>query len=319
MGNTPAQARTRSRHVGFFYRTEADYAATVADFLRAALAAGEAAFAAVSPAKASLIRAALGPQAGDVEFVDMTTLGRNPGRIIPHVLAFVGRHAGRHVRYVAELAWAAQGPAGIREATRHESLMNLAFAEADVEVLCPYDLAELDPSVIADARRTHPQLLSSGRRLMSPEYTVPTRLLISHRAPLPEPAVPPSCEHAYRSDLSRVRALVEQHAREAGLSPGRASDLVLAVSEAAANTLRHTPSPGTLTLWRDDHEVICEIRDEGVITDPLAGLRRPGPDAHGGHGLWLVHQVCDLVELNSDESGTTIRMHMTIDSGPAAG
>jgi hypothetical protein len=41
---SPAAAGTCFRHVGFSYRTEADYVATVAGFLRAALAAGEAAF-----------------------------------------------------------------------------------------------------------------------------------------------------------------------------------------------------------------------------------------------------------------------------------
>jgi anti-sigma regulatory factor (Ser/Thr protein kinase) len=316
---SPAAAGARSRHVGFFYRTEAEYVATVTDFLRAALAAGEAAFAAVSPARASLIRDALGPDARDVEFVDMTTLGRNPGRIIPHVLASIGRHAGHHVRYVGEMVWAAHGAAGIREGIRHEALMNLAFAEADVEILCPYDTAELDPAVIADARRTHPLLLASGRSQASPEYVVPSPLLTSGGLPLPEPGGQPSYQHTYSTDLSPVRALVLRHARAAGLSESRASDLVLAVSEVAANTLRHTHSPGTLTLWRDENEVVCEIRDSGTITDPLAGRHRPGPDALGGHGLWLVHQVCDLVELNSDESGTTIRMHMTVNSAPAVG
>jgi anti-sigma regulatory factor (Ser/Thr protein kinase) len=119
-------------------------------------------------------------------------------------------------------------------------------------------------------------------------------------------------QHTYRSDLSRVRALVLERATAAGLSAGRASDLVLAVSEVAANTLRHTTSPGTLTMWHDRDEVVCEIHDEGVITDPLAGHRRPAPDASGGHGLWLVRQVCDLVELTSDSTGTTVRMHMVL-------
>ena len=56
----------------------------------------------------------------------------------------------------------------------------------------------------------------------------------------------------------------------AGLTEGRANDLVLAVSEVAANTLRHTRSPGTLAIWHDEDEVVCEIRDAGTITDPLA-------------------------------------------------
>ena len=146
---------------------------------------------------------------------------------------------------------------------------------------------------------------------MSPDHTVPSDFLPSRSLPLPAPNGD-AMIHTYRTDLSQVRALVLQQAREAGLSESRANDLVLAVSEVAANTLRHTQSSGTLNLWHDQDEVVCEIHDEGTITDPLAGQHRPPPDASGGHGLWLVRQVCDLVELNSDASGTTIRMHMTI-------
>jgi len=118
--------------------------------------------------------------------------------------------------------------------------------------------------------------------------------------------------HTYRTDLSQVRALVLQLARDAGLAEAKANDLVLAVSEVAANTLRHTKSSGTLTFWHDKDEVVCQIHDEGFISDPMAGRRKPAPDASGGHGLWIVRQVCDQVELRSDESGTTITMHMAI-------
>jgi len=51
------------------------------------------------------------------------------------------------------------------------------------------------------------------------------------------------------------------------------------------------------------------VHDVGRITDPLAGRVRHGPD-DSGHGLWLVNQVCDLVELRSGDAGTTVRMHM---------
>jgi anti-sigma regulatory factor (Ser/Thr protein kinase) len=134
----------------------------------------------------------------------------------------------------------------------------------------------------------------------------------SARAPLPAPGSD-AVFYTYRTDLSKVRALVLQHSLAAGLSDSRANDLVLAVSEVAANTLRHTDSTGRLVIWRRGDEVVCEVQDEGTITDPQAGRLRPGPDADGGHGLWLVYQVCDAVELRSDETGTTIRMHMTID------
>ncbi len=77
-----------------------------------------------------------------------------------------------------------------------------------------------------------------------------------------------------------------------------------------ANTLRHTSGGGTVLLWHSRSEVICQISDSGCITDPLVGLRRPlGP---GGMGLWVVNQVCDLVELRTGKRGTTIRMHMSL-------
>ncbi len=116
----------------------------------------------------------------------------------------------------------------------------------------------------------------------------------------------------FTTDLSAVRATVHRCAREAGLSETRTIDLVLAVSEVAANTLRHARSAGTLDIWHDTDEIICQIRDKGFIGDPLAGTRRPAMDAMSGHGLWLVNQVCDRVDLHSDETGTTIRLHMLL-------
>jgi anti-sigma regulatory factor (Ser/Thr protein kinase) len=139
------------------------------------------------------------------------------------------------------------------------------------------------------------------------QFPVPPR----RSPPLPVPTSG-AMYHTYRSDLSQVRALVLQHARDAGLAEDRANDLMLAVSEVAANTLRHTQSTGTLAIWHDADEVVCEIHDQGLITDPLAGQRKPPLSASGGHGLWIVHQVCDQVELISDASGTTVRMHMAL-------
>jgi len=312
MAESPATAGP-FRHVGFFYRAASEYATTVAAFLGDGVAAGEPAFIAVPEGRLSLVADALGADARRVEFADMTEMGRNPARIIPRVQAFVDLHAGQHVRYVGEPIWASRSRAELREATRHEALVNLAFAGADAEILCPYDTTRLGQAVIAEARQTHPLLLSGGDGGTSLEYSGPFRLPSSCGAPLP--AWPDTAMiHTYRSDLSQVRALVLKSAREAGLPDERAGDLVLAVSEVAANTLRHTPSSGTLAIWHDPHEIVCEIRDDGVISDPLAGRRRPAPDALGGHGLWLVHQVCDLVELRSDTTGTTVRMHMAIRS-----
>lgn len=118
--------------------------------------------------------------------------------------------------------------------------------------------------------------------------------------------------YTYTTDLGAIRAIVHRYAIQAGLTEMRAIDLVLAVSEVAANTVRHAKSPGSLQIWYDDTEIVCQVHDEGVITDPLAGRRQPSLGARGGHGLWIVHQVCDQVDMQSDENGTTIRLHMAL-------
>ena len=117
---------------------------------------------------------------------------------------------------------------------------------------------------------------------------------------------------AYRDDLAHVRAFAAAQARRAGLPAGRARDLVLAVSELAANTWRHTDAGGTVHIWAADGEVLCQVHDSGHVGDPLAGRRRPIPDAGRGQGLWVVNQLCDLVELRTGSTGTTIRLHVRL-------
>jgi hypothetical protein len=67
-----------------------------------------------------------------------------------------------------------------------------------------------------------------------------------------------------------------------------------------------------MEIWCEAGEIVGEIRDAGVITDPQVGQHPPEPGAAGGHGLWLVYQVCDRVDRHSDASGTVIQMHMSL-------
>lgn len=109
-------------------------------------------------------------------------------------------------------------------------------------------------------------------------------------------------------DLADVRELVRRRSR--GALGGRESDLVLAVHELAANSIRHGGGQGVLQIWTTDGDLVCEVSDRGHVIDALAG-RRGRPDAAGGRGLWLVHQLCDLVEMRSGPDGTRTRVHMS--------
>jgi hypothetical protein len=66
-----------------------------------------------------------------------------------------------------------------------------------------------------------------------------------------------------------------------------------------------------MQIWATSQEVLCEVHDDGWISDPLAGRKRPPPDSPG-QGLWVVNHLCDLVEMRSGPAGTTIRLHMLL-------
>jgi anti-sigma regulatory factor (Ser/Thr protein kinase) len=121
----------------------------------------------------------------------------------------------------------------------------------------------------------------------------------------------------YDRNLTDVREFTAIQASRAGLSPDRVTDLVIAIAELAANTLAHTNGSGAVTFWATADEIIGQVQDQGYITDPLVGKVRPAPEAPGGgRGLWLVHEVCDQVEIRTGQAGTTVRVHMRRSAEP---
>ena len=116
------------------------------------------------------------------------------------------------------------------------------------------------------------------------------------------------------AETAEVMKHEARYAERAGLPADRRADLVLAVSEIAANTLAHTAAGGTVHIWASGPELICQVHDSGWITDPMAGRRRPAPDSPG-QGLWVVNHVCDLVETRSGLAGTTTRLRFRLPGG----
>jgi anti-sigma regulatory factor (Ser/Thr protein kinase) len=296
-------------HIALFYRTASQYAQEVGQFIRAGLAANEAVMVAVPRPRALLLREELGVYAARVTFADITRVGRNPGRILSAMHAFAQAHADRVVRYAGEPGWRSRTAAEWREVARHEVLVNVAFSGQQVKALCPYDAAALAPAVLAEAERSHPALLQAGRIRPNDSFT---GLDVGEQGdPLPDPPAD-AAELIYRDDPGSARDFVRNRAKAEGLREPRITDLVIAVGELAANTLRHTNGSGSVRVWGSGGEVICEVRDGGHIGDVLAGRLNPAVDAGRGHGLWVVNQVCDLVEMRTNASGTTLRLHMEL-------
>ena len=298
-------------HRALLYRGAAEFRAAIERYVRGGLARAEPVLVATSPGKVSWLRREFNAGSAGVAFTDMTEVGRNPARIMPAIHAFMARYPGRRIWCLGEPVWPERSAAELREAARYEALVNTAFSGTPAAMVCLYDRAGLASSVLGDAGCTHPALLCQGEEQASSSYLGPDELPPGCDRPLASP--PPTAERlTYQRDLRPVRSLVTRCARSARLPARRITDLVLAASEVAANTLRHTKAGGTVHLWHDGDEILCQIEDSGVIADRLAGYRIPADDRPGGKGLWLVNQVCDLVEVRSSEDGTTICLHMRL-------
>lgn len=117
------------------------------------------------------------------------------------------------------------------------------------------------------------------------------------------------------TSLSALRASTQASAAHAGMPADRATDIVIALHELAANAVRHGAGSGRLWIWEQAGALYCRVDDDG----PAVSLReREGTGTGGavgpnladrwpcepGHGLWLARQVADQLTLRSDTRGT---------------
>jgi anti-sigma regulatory factor (Ser/Thr protein kinase) len=315
-GATTAKAQSAHseafRHEALLYAGPEGFLEGTLPFIRDAVAGDEPILVVVSAAKIDMLRDELDGQADRVWFGDMAEIGVNPARIIPAWRQFVSERAvGRRVRGIGEPMWAGRTDAELIECQRHESLLNLAFdGQPAWDLLCPYDTEALSPAVIAEARRSHPYVTDNRGTRRSRGYRGTQLVGRPFDAPLPPP--PRSAlELAFDTTaLDWVRRFVAQQATAFGLDGTRADDLVLAVHELATNSVRYGGGGGTLRVWPEGGALICEVTDGGCIDDPFAGRQRPALAQDGGRGLWLVNQLCELVQVRSFPSGTVVRLHM---------
>ncbi|MFF5262335.1 anti-sigma factor RsbA family regulatory protein [Actinomadura viridis] len=302
-------------HPAFFYRDDGEYLRGMVPFILGGRDADEPVAVAVPAPRLELLRDAVrrtaGPGGAPVTWIDMSEAGRNPGRIIPGVLrAFADRHSRARVRIVGEPVWPGRSPAEYPACLQHEALINLAFEGRRATIVCPYDVGGLDREILADARATHPVVVDHAGEHPSSEYA-PARVLRLCNRPLPERPDIEATSFDY-ARIPEIRELACRRSADLGLGRVRAGDLELAVNELAANSALHGGGTGVLRIWTEDGHVVCEVRDAGLITDPLVGRRPAGLGTGGGRGVLMVNHLADLVRVHTGPEGTTVRVYMRL-------
>ena len=136
---------------------------------------------------------------------------------------------------------------------------------------------------------------------------------------------PPILDMTFDSGtLHALRADVQVHASRAGFPCHRVEDMVLAIHELAANAVHHGAGTGRLRIWNLAGALHCQVDDglpafggpaapganhedsEAAETESPSSPRVVGPwQARPGHGLWVVQQVADQLQVTSGAQGTT--------------
>ena len=114
---------------------------------------------------------------------------------------------------------------------------------------------------------------------------------------------------AHPSALYEVRQFVRALSEGDRLPPQMTGDLLVAVSEACANSILHTNTPQVRVTWRSSADCVeLEILDEGIFK---RRVRMPEIEGSGGHGISLMMALVDELSIREGtpaSPGTVVRL-----------
>jgi anti-sigma regulatory factor (Ser/Thr protein kinase) len=106
---------------------------------------------------------------------------------------------------------------------------------------------------------------------------------------------------AHPSALYEIRQFVRAQAAEAELPAQDTDDLVVAVSEACANSMLHTSSREIRVSWTAEGDCVeIRVRDEGVFKRHVP---MPEVNGRGGHGIPLMMALVDEISIREGTEG----------------
>ncbi|WP_165492012.1 sensor histidine kinase [Egibacter rhizosphaerae] len=313
------QPTNELRHEALFHAGHDGLVDSVVPFVREGVREGEAVLVGATPAKLAAIRAGL--QEAEIEAVQWQRNDERyarPSPLLGETLRWCEAELarGQRVRLLSEPPLASASHEDARELSLIDAAFNEVAGLAGVAAVCLYDLEAVPSRWIAQARRSHAELVERDGRRPSEAYVGPRELLADeHLGPLPWPsgAVQELICPAPDEACSAAREL----GRGAGLPDHRLEAFVEAVGEVATNAWVHA-LPDRGRFWWGEARLVCEVSDYGPIDadgslDPLTGYTPPTAERPGG-GLWRTRQLADLVQIRSHAHRTVVRVHVDLPS-----
>ena len=195
--------------------------------------------------------------------------------------------------------------------TELDAAINVALTELPVDLYCFYPDLPLHSEILDGALGNHPLLFERGTLQHNPAHRSPREVLAEMPAVAPLLLGAPDVDLAFTAwQLHEVRSAVAALAADGRFDTARVEDVVLAVNEIATNAVEHGSGEARVALWLTADDLVAEVHDHGeLLTEPLPGMRAPHPADPRGRGVWIARQVCDVLHVWQDHSGTHVRMH----------
>lgn len=300
-------------HTALPYETTDEFLAGAAPFISGGLAQERAVLAITSREKAAALREMLGPAADAVDFASTDEWYMTQARAFSK---FVQRarttdeSGGRGLCILTDPSVAHFDEEQVRRWVFVENAVNDVLCDMTMSVMCTYDL-NLSGISRLQIEVSHPHM-AAGREICASSRFIEPRIFNESAYAVNRSDVPSNAQPVFFNgqSLAELRAFIVGMARNLGLTPTKAADLVIAASEAAANAVEHGGGSGVARVWRSGSEVICEIvNPEGRLDNPGAGFATPSWAAERGRGIWIMRQLCEWVDLRAEGAGTNVRLH----------
>lgn len=299
-------ARTELRHNAFVYESQEEYVTRSVAFLREGLEAGEGAIVANTRPGLAAMREALGPDAAQVTFVDVSSAYTRPARMLAAHNKVMAEQLRKttSLRGVADVLYGPD-PGEWDLWTGYEAVINRSFRHLPAWVVCTYNVNGLPDPVLDGVWRTHPEVVAGDAWTTSDRYEQPDHLL-RRITPLPEQlsdlrSIP------FRRDPEQFRERLARELAAENVAEAKALDMLLAATEIATNAMVHGGGVEEVRVGRSDGRFVCEIIDRGPgFDDPAAGYL--APRAGVGSGLWVARQLTWQIDFFESPRGFTARI-----------